>query len=402
MNYLFKDQCVTYTSVGEAIETDTEITSDGYKVKVDGTYVTAMRGISPVAASEVDISIEDLIETPRDRWVSILPDWLTSYSPLLVVDDFVNAEIEFYQLVFNKTTGATVETLQGSVPFNNIIHGVFGNRFQKALNPQGGTDFIFLGSKFIHGKYYKIHPTVFDVISIIPLVSLSIEIRDINTGLTSTLPLVTDKINVINVQSYLYSGSAAGALKYRFAIRNSLDVVWWANFEISNFIDHRRLRSCSQEYADDSMNLLFEHPWGGLDGIGNLNVTGISVGGSRSVKRLQKPYYRRGGNASQTHIPSQSPSVFTAGRDYITAESNTGYTYEAVIYNLDFQWLGMLKASKRGFLYKNHLFNSANDTWIGIIEVVINDVSVSTERDENNDIYYIVTVQVQETVEIYS
>lgn len=397
MNFLFKDQCVTYTSVGAAVETDTEITSDGYKVKVGGVYVTAMRGISPVAASEVDISIEDLIETPRDRWVAPLLGWTPG--TLMTVSDFVNAEVEFYQLVFNKTTGVTTETLQGNVPFNNIVHGVFGNRFQNALNPQSAAKFIWTGGKFMNGGYYRIHPSSVDLISIIPTqAGMTVKILNLYTAGLVTTPLTTDAINNISVRSSDHPG-ASTFVKYKIIIADSSNNgLWECTFEVGTFADHRRLRGtpCSIQPVKTENTLYFEHPWGGLDCVGNLNLIGISPSGTTRITRLQKPYYRRGGNASQTHIPSQAPSVFTAGRDYITAESNLGYTYESVYYDIDYQWIGMLRASKRGFLKRTR------PGFTGIIEVHITDVSVSTDRDENDNLFHVVTVQVQETVEIYS
>lgn len=396
MVYLFKDQCVTYTTAGAAVETDDDITSDGYKVKVGGVYVTGMRGISPVADTEVDISIEDLIETPRDRWVSSI---LSMTLPVFTKADFVDAEVEFYQLVFNKNTGATVETYIGNAPFNNIIHGVFGNRFQNNMNPQSSSKFIWCGGKFMNGGYYRLHPSSIDLISIIPKeAGMAVRIIDLPTGGLVVQTLTQDAINVISVRAADYAG-ASTYKKYKVSLTDaSINLLWECTFEVGTFADHRRLRGtpCDVQPVNTAMTLYFEHPWGGLDSIGNLNLTGVGVPGNRRVVRLQKPYYRRGGNASETHIPSQAPSVFTAGRDHITAESNMTYTYESIYYGLDYQWLGMLKASKRGYLKRS------TPGFTGLIEVFINDVSVSTDRDENDNLFHVVTVQIQETVEIYS
>ena len=69
---LFKDQCVYPTPVESYTETETEITSTGYKVFVGGSPVTEMKIFRNVGLITAIIDIQNLIEFSNDMFFAYL------------------------------------------------------------------------------------------------------------------------------------------------------------------------------------------------------------------------------------------------------------------------------------------------------------------------------------------
>lgn len=369
---LFKDQCVYRVSVNQYEETDTTITSIGYRVKVGGSYVTDMRVFRNIGTIDAVINIESLIEFNNDLFFAYLGSFSSvGNSAYAVPSATKTCNIELYTLVYTKETGDTVETLLGSVTMSNVIDGKFGNYFPSTMISQG-SGFVMLTNKHISGSKIFITENTYDVVSLYALGGTSVLLKNSAGATVSSATCSGNGLYVVSLNARKW-GSYLD--KYSITIGSYV-----YDIEIGTYLDNLPLRrgTCYEETGDTRFNLFVKTPWGGLDNIGNLNLTSINGSSSRNQVRIQDTSYARGGSANNFETTTQAASAFSTSSLPVRSEGRSSYSYEAYIANVNELWFSAIAGSKVGYLVMSSEVS-------GVMEVEIDSVSGSIETIEGDD-----------------
>lgn len=374
---LFKDQCVYRVGIDQYEETDTTITSIGYRVKVGGNYVTDMRVFRNVGSIQAFINIESLIEFDNDLFVAYLNSFSGVGNNVYSVPNAKKVcNVELYTLVYTKETGATVETLLGAVTMNDVIDGKFGNYFPATMINQGTSGFVMLTNKHINGSQIYITEKTYDVFSFYALSSATVFLFDGSGNEVASVPCSAGSLYVVSLNARKWSSALD---KYSITIISGAQSMLY-KVQIGTYIDNLPLRrgTCYEENGDVRFNLFIKTPWGGLDNIGNVNLIGITGQSSRSQVRIQDKSYVRGGSANDFETTTQSASAFSMSSLPVRSEGRSSYSYEAYIANVNELWFSAIAGSKVGYLIMSSEVS-------GIMEVEIDSISGSIETIEGDD-----------------
>ena len=374
---LFKDQCVYRVSVDQYEETDTTITSIGYRVKVGGSYVTDMRVFRNVGTIDAVINIESLIEFNNDLFFAYLGSFSSvGNSAYAVPSATKTCNVELYTLVYTKETGDTVESLLGSVTMSNVIDGKFGNYFPSTMISQGtDSTYVMLTNKYLWDSNIFITENTYDVVSFYAISTTTVRLYDSSGTTITSVSCAAGGLYIVSLNARKW-GSALN--KYRVAILGIDSMIY--NIEIGTYLDNLPLRrgTCYEETGDTRFNLFVKTPWGGLDNIGNLNLTSINGSSSRNQVRIQDTSYVRGGSANNFETTTQSASAFSTSSLPVRSEGRSSYSYDAYIANVNELWFSAIAGSKVGYLVMSSEVS-------GIMEVEIDSVSGSIETIEGDD-----------------
>lgn len=368
---LFRDQCVHKFTASSYIETDTTITSVGYRVLVDGEFVTEMRVLRNTGTVTVPVNCENLIEFNKNLFFAYLNSFLVSVHSVSSATKVV--KVKEYELVFTKATGVTVATELGEVTMNDVIDGKFGNYFPLSMINQSTSKFVPLTNKFISGKKYYISNKTPDCMSIFVLASVNIKLTPIGSGYVTTVTKASG-MQIISLNSLAWGLSYKN---YTISIDAGGANLFEIEIEKSPYIDNlpQRRGSCYTEDGEYKNTLFVKHPYGGLDNIGNVNVVSVSGASNRQSVRLQDVTYIHGGSANSFETTTQVGSDFSVPSVGLNGEGTFSYSYEAYITNVNELWIAAMSAAKIGYLVT---YGSGEITTI--IAVDINSISASIEE----------------------
>lgn len=366
---LFRDQCVHRFTAASYEETDETITSIGYRVLVDGVYVTEMRVFRNVGTITATINCENLIEFNKNLFFGFLNNIYTSVYAVSSATKVV--KVREFELVFTKATGVTVETQLGEVTMNDVINGKFGNYLPASMFSQSSSKFIPLTNKYISGKKYYISHNTYDCMTIFVLASVNIKITPTNGG-TATTVTRTSGMQVISLNATAWGLTHTN---YTVSIDAGSSNIFEIEIEKSAYIDNlaQRRGTCYVDSGEVKHSLFVHHPWGGLDNIGNVNMIGGGGSSIRQSVRLQDVTYVHGGSANDFETVTQTASDFSVHPLTLNSEGTFSYSYEAYISNVNELWIAAMAASRSGYLV------TLGDIQT-IVEVEINSISFAPEE----------------------
>lgn len=392
---LFKDQCVYPVTISAYSETDTEITSEGYRVFVGGSPVTEMRVFRNTGSINAVINIENLIEFNSDLFFAYLNNFAGSGAVYTVPSPTKTAQVKVYNLVYNKDTGVTVETELGAVTMNNIINGKFGNYFPKQMLNQTTSKYVFLSNKYSYGGKVLITKNSYDVFTFYALASCTVKIFNRAGTELNSISCSVNGMYVVSLNGELWGTDLK---EYRIVLSGGSGTEVIYDVFISPYIEalpYRRSGTYSED-GEKRFNLFVKHPWGGLDHIANVNAVGISGSANRQELRIQDTAYIHGGSANSFEVPTQSASVFSTSSLPISSEGRFSQSYEGYVTNINELWIAAISAAKVGYLVSD-----SNDIKT-IIDVNIDSVSASLEQIENGDKIWKVSVSVTQKIPFVS
>lgn len=370
---LFKDQCVVWKDIDGYTETETEISGKGYRIMVNGSYVTELRLFNNIGAVEVAINCESVIDFGHGVFLSYLQSHTTTTPVHNISNPTKTVKVRIFDVVFNKETGLTTETLAEEFTMNNVIDGKFGNYFPQRMKNQATAEWIMLTNKHIVWGRYHIHKDCNDIITIFVLSAATVTLQPLD-GIGDVVTYnYTSGMKVINLNA---SRWGLNTKRYIISVTTNAGNDWEIEVEKSEFLNHRPIKSgtCYEEDGLQDMNLFFKNPMGGIDNIGNINMTSVSGSARRTNLRLNDVLYRHGGGDNDFEVVSQSEYEFSLGHSYIDSEGYFSGQYEAYITNVSEMWIAGLAACKMGYLVKN---DTVIDTIIGV-----NIDSVSASKTE--------------------
>lgn len=382
---LFRDQCVHNFTATSYVETDETITSVGYRVLVDGVFVTEMRVFRNTGTVTVPVNYENLIEFNKNLFFPFLND-TNSGGVELIANAKKVVKVKEYELVFTKATGVTVTTELGEVTMNDVIDGKFGNYFPSAMLDQSEARLIPLTNKFINGGVYYFNTASQDTFSFFAIEAGMKAFIIPNSQAANTITVAVTSINLTAGNLYVVRLNSRSWNKtlndYRIVIGGNpfgdyINAYYTIKMKVSEHLDNLPFRrgTCYYDTAYEKYNLYIRHPYGGLDCLGNVNV--VSVGGSsnRQSVRLQDVTYIHGGSANNFETVTQAASEFSVPSVGLNGEGTFSYNYEAYITNVDELWIAAMSASKIGYLINNSIGT--------IIAVEVNSISASIEYLED-------------------
>lgn len=387
---LFKDQCVYSTSISPYVETDTEITSSGYRVFVGGSPVTEMRVFRNTGTINSVINIENLIEFDNDMFFAYLNNFSGS-AVYTVPSATKSAQVKVYDIVYVKATGATTETELGTVTMNNIINGKFGNYFPINMLDQTTSKYVMLTNKYSYSQNVYITKNTYDVFTFYALASCTVKIYTKSGILINSVTCGANGMYVVslNPNSWLTTLS-----EYRIELSGGTGTEINFNVYVSTYLEALPIRR-GTAYTEDGQkrfNLFVKHPWGGLDHIANVNATSISGSSTRQELRIQDQVYIHGGSANSFEVTTQAASAFSTSSLPVSSEGRFSNTYEGYVSNVNELWIAAMAASKVGYLVSD-----SNDIKT-IVDVTIDSVSASLEEIENGDKIWKVSVSVTQKI----
>ena len=399
------------------VETDTEVNLQGYKIEVNGTDVTPMRVFRNETAQEAIINIQDSLlfdETVNPQAI------ITALRTTGVYDGgdpvIAEAKVRFYDVVINKITGDVTESSLGSHVFTNIFNGLFGN-FRQSVNQVTGA---VLSSKFLRGGKYNLGKNAIDVVSLYG--SWAVEFYDLGGALITTVSTTAYKVVNVDLFSHGFTN-----MEYKVVCKNAGSYVFefWINKSNKADGSNSKINNgnttatpdyyCADQvdstgnptsgtsgtggtnsafYGDSYYNILFEHPWGGIDSIGSCNLTGFGGSSERVVLNLDRKVWKRTAIGTP-HLSNQSPNELSTSDNVSSAKGFASMSYEFYSETIDELWLAAVSASKRAFVAGNR--NVAFGCIQGVIE------SISASYDEYQDGYraWKVSVNFRQTVAFY-
>lgn len=382
---LFRDQCVHNFTASSYIETDTTITSVGYRVLVDGEFVTEMRVFRNTGTVTVPVNCENLIEFNKNLFFPFLND-TNSGGVELIANAKKVVKVREYELVFTKATGVTVATELGDVTMNDVIDGKFGNYFPSGMLDQDEAGIIPLTNKFINGGTYYFNTASQDTFSFFALdagfsayIIPNSQAANTITGSVSSITLTQGNVYVCRLNSRSWNKTFND---YRVVIGKNpsgsiINAYFTVNMKVSEHLDNLPFRrgTCYYDIPQEKYTLYIRHPYGGLDCLGNVNVVSIGGSSNRQSVRLQDVTYIHGGSANSFETVTQAASEFSVSSVGINSEGTFSYNYEAYITNVDELWIAAMAASKIGYLTNNSIGT--------IIAVEISSISASIEYLED-------------------
>lgn len=372
---LFKDQCVYPTPVESYTETETEITSTGYKVFVGGSPVTEMKIFRNVGNINAIIDIQNLIEFSNDMFFAYLGN-LSGAGVYTVPSPTKSAQVKVYEIVYNKETGSSTETEQGSVTMNNIINGKFGNYFPKQMLDQTASKFVLLTNKYSNGGRVLITRATYDVVTFYALSSCTVRLLNKAGTQIATQSCGANGMYIISLNSAAWGSTLK---EYEIELSSGGNTITY-DVKISPYLEGLPLSrgGCYAESGEVRFNLFIKHPYGGLDNIGMVNAVGISGVSSRQDLRLQDKTYIHGGSANSFETTTQAASAFSTSSLPMQSEGRFSSSYEAYATSVNELWLAAACGSKTGYLV------AYNDDMNTIIDVNIESASASLEEIEGN------------------
>jgi hypothetical protein len=390
---LFKDQCVHRTNISAKVETDTTITSIGYRVKVGSDFVTEMRVFNNVGDITANIDIQNLIGSQPELFFPYLAN--TNVAVHTVSSSKRTAQVVVYELVYTKETGVTTTSTLGTVTMSNIIDGKFGNYFPTQMLNQSTEKFVLLTNKYSYGGKIMITKNSRDVFTFFALANCTVGIYTTsNVLIGSTTSCAANGMYVVSLNSYVWGQTLQNYKIILDASGTGGDALFEFEVMISPYLEGLPYRRGTQKVEEGELrfNMFVKHPYGGLDSLGTVNMQSMSGSSNRQSVRVQDTRYVRGGSANDFETTTQVQSKFSTTVLPVISEGTFSYTYESYITNVNELWIAAMAASKSGYLVGSSLEFSS------IIEVEINSVSASIETVENEEKIWKVSVSCTQKV----
>lgn len=397
-------------------ETATEVNLQGYRIKVAGIYVTEMRVFRNQLAEEAIINLQD----------SIIFD--ESVNPQSVITSLRNtgiwdggdpkktAQVEFFDIIIDKETGAVTESSQGTHNFPDVVNGIYGNFVPSVIQASG----LLLSSKFLRGGTYFLGKNAIDVISIYG--TGSVVFKDMTGATITTVAISAYKVVNVDIAAHGFSNmdyqvtaTIGGGTVLDFYIKKSTKIDG-SNSAINDGsttatpdkycadqVDNIGNPTSSEGggsavggtnsvfYGDPYYNIIFEHPWGGWDCTGTCNMTSASGSSQRNVLSLDRKAWKRT-SIGNPHLSSQQPNEFSTSDNVNASVGTTSMSFEMFTETIDELWLSAVSASKRAFL------SSSRNSVFGVIQGVIEGISASYEEYQDGYKAWRVTFSFVQTV----
>lgn len=416
---LFRDQCVAHGTMPPLVETDDEITAQGYKIKVNGSYVSEMRLFRNLSAESFIINMQDVIEFDDVIDMGSVVSTLNSSGKYSFGDTTKTAALEIFDVTIDKETGVVTESSIGSQNFTKVFDGLFGN-FKQGVDQVNGA---ILSTKFLRGGKYFLGRGAIDVMSLFGSSEMKIKSND---GATTLATITGTNYTVYNIDAASH-GQSALEYKVEFKISGSLVCSFFvvkstkvdgSNKSITggssvltpeNICENQKDSvgnstggattgaggTNSVYYGDIYYNILFKHPFGGLDSIGSVNITGMSASGERDSVVLQRKEWINTG-AATPEDNNDVPGYFSSQDNVQNGIGFASMSYEYYSETIDELWLAAASASRVAWLSGNR------NTVRGAIQGLIDGISATYEEFEDGYKAWRVSVSFRQSVGIYA
>lgn len=365
---LFRDQVVYVATIPGFTEDEDEWNGYGFKVFNGATEIKSLTLFRHAVSQIVNIGLQDLVPYDHAYWATRMDDVLFALlnGGVYSSDEKFQITVKVYFVDVDKNTGVATETESGSILFADVIRGRFGNYVPPSKNSTGS----LVGGKFTKNGTYFLGANCLDVVTVYGPGSITFKTT---AGATIETRTFTGGYNVATVDLYRYNilspNSAmvylvtvvAGSKTYNFRIDKSKKSDG-SNTKIQGGSSSTPDKICDNQvssvgnpdtsgggsgssntnsvyYGSIYDNIWIEHPNGGLDNLGTVNILGGSGNINRISIQLQENLWLAG------HTPFQDLASYGSG--------GLGKNYQYYSETISESWIAQVSASKRAYMIIN-------------------------------------------------